>query len=766
MDGRSLPQPIQFRINNTNNYHSKNKNKIIAKLRTMNATPYVLHYLIDCGSEVSIIKVKNIGENKLNTNEKISLIGIGEGRQTTLGTVNLTIELPKEKIYQKFHVVDDNFNITTEAIIGMDLLKSMKIDFQQNILDTGITKIFLNNALKEIEEEIKLKNTQKQEKLIETEIKTDNTKILLDENDIKEILLKIQEEIEFKNHFKGNKKNKQLINLIEKEIKNINIQDKKVIKENIIHKVKMNYINRKINEKRTTEIPTIYKDDETQIIDHKKIINEDNKKENKIKIIEVTENQESPLEKYEFQLETFRIPKRSNKIIFPTLKNKISDTFIVCKLERENLIIGNSIVTPTNTNKIPVSVINTSENEEKIQIKNIHIEKYEEKMHETKNTLTFEEENLPNDHIIDFEDEEILPNDHAIDIPDDEKLEILKEVHDSKLGGHRGIKATIEAAKEIKPWKGMNSYIKNYITKCEKCQFNKRSIIKKTPMIITDTPLAPIDKIAIDLCGPFPTSESGNTHLLTIQCMFSKFTTAIGIPDESAKTVAEKLLEHFIFKYGMPQQILSDKGTNFCSKLIKNWCKMLNIEKINTSPYHPQSNGSLERYHDTLKTNIRHYINNQQSNWDELASYSCFVYNTTKNTSTGYKPITLINGRDVILPTSFKEPIKIDYNYDDYVLTVKNKFRKIYQDCRENLTNSKEKTKIRFDKNTKIRKFKIGDLVLKQTKQVRLGRSKKLGNQWLGPYKILEQLGETTYKIKKGRKVETANIDNLKGYYE
>jgi len=107
-----------------------------------------------------------------------------------------------------------------------------------------------------------------------------------------------------------------------------------------------------------------------------------------------------------------------------------------------------------------------------------------------------------------------------------------------------------------------------------------------------------------------------------------------------------------MFEHRMPEKILMDQGTNFTSEMFKNTCKLLKIEKIQTSAYHPENNGALERSHRTLAEYLRHYINNDQINWDEWLSYAMFTYNTTSHTATGFTPFELMYGHQAILPTA------------------------------------------------------------------------------------------------------------------
>ena len=93
---------------------------------------------------------------------------------------------------------------------------------------------------------------------------------------------------------------------------------------------------------------------------------------------------------------------------------------------------------------------------------------------------------------------------------------------------------------------------------------------------------------------------------------------------------------NIVLKFGAPAQILTDQGTNFLSDLFKNTCKLLKIKKIQTTAFHPESNGGLERSHRVLAEYLRHYMREDQMNWDEWIPYAVYVYNTTVHTTTAY----------------------------------------------------------------------------------------------------------------------------------
>lgn len=352
-------------------------------------------------------------------------------------------------------------------------------------------------------------------------------------------------------------------------------------------------------------------------------------------------------------------------------------------------------------------------------------------------------------------------------VSESEKLDILKEFHSSLAAGHKSCEATYK--KIINngiSWEHMHKDVEDFVKKCESCQKNKLYRKSKLPMVITDTPTKPMEKCSLDIVGPLPKTANGHLYLLTFQDLFTKFSIAIPLRAIDSETIARKFVKYIILKYGLMETILTDQGSNFLSLLFKNICKIFKIKKIQTSAYHPESNGCIERFHRTLKEYLRHFINNNQDNWNELVSFGCFSYNTTIHESTGFTPHFLHFGRDAQVPSSLHAENKSFYEYNDFVSEVQHNIRASFEIARNHIIKSKEKNKIIYDRKTKDTKFKVGNKVKLLVESVRQGRSKKLEPQWSGPYTIIESLNDVNFKIKMGRKEYVVHGNRLKEYYD
>ena len=350
-------------------------------------------------------------------------------------------------------------------------------------------------------------------------------------------------------------------------------------------------------------------------------------------------------------------------------------------------------------------------------------------------------------------------------LKDETKRQILYEFHDAPCGGHRGMNKTFRAIKSQYSWPNMRREIEEYVKQCKSCQVNKTlQPRQKVPMEITSTANHPLEKCFLDVVGPLPVSEAGNRYVLTFQDDLSKYVVATPIRQQDADTVARTFVSQIVLKYGTPSVVQTDQGANFLSEVFRSTCKILKIQKIQSTAFHPESQGSIERSHRVLAEYLRHYVNQDQTNWDVWVPFATYVYNTTVHSATGFTPFELLFGRPSTLPSALKKPPEPQYNYDDYVSELKSRLQTVHQDAHRNLIASKGKSKEHYDKTSRDLNLHVGDKVLLFDETVRRGRSRKLSSQWIGPYTITE-LDKVNATIARGRKVNKVHLNRLKPFY-
>ena len=343
---------------------------------------------------------------------------------------------------------------------------------------------------------------------------------------------------------------------------------------------------------------------------------------------------------------------------------------------------------------------------------------------------------------------------------------IIEEHHSSPLAGHSGISRTIRKIKSKYNWPSLRKDVKNFIKNCKSCQINKLTRKKsKMPMQITDTATYPFQKVYLDIVGPLPLTINGNKFILTFQDDLSKYSLAIPIPNSESETIAKKFVEYFISKFGITVTLVTDQGTNFTSNLFKDLCKLFKINKLQTSAYHPQSNGALERSHQTLKDYLRHYIKPSQTDWDDWVHLAIFSYNTSVHSSTKFTPFELVFGKEAEIPTAFNREPEFTYTYDDYLSELKTKLQVTRKVAKSNIIDEKQKSKINYDQKIITPQVKVGDLILLSDESTKKGLNKKLSPPWLGPYKVISLKDKVNVVIRVKNKPTTVHLNRVKLFH-
>ncbi len=158
---------------------------------------------------------------------------------------------------------------------------------------------------------------------------------------------------------------------------------------------------------------------------------------------------------------------------------------------------------------------------------------------------------------------------------------------------------------------------------------------------------SPMERIAIDIMGPFPVSRNGNRYVLVTMDYFSKWPEVYPIPNQEAGTVENVIVREFFCRFGIPMELHSDQGRNFESNLLKEVCMIPGIHKTRTTPYHLQSDGMVERFNRTLVAQLSLFINENQTDWDEQLSTVLLAYWTAVHKSTGQTPAKLMMGHEL-----------------------------------------------------------------------------------------------------------------------
>ncbi|XP_068230376.1 uncharacterized protein [Palaemon carinicauda] len=309
---------------------------------------------------------------------------------------------------------------------------------------------------------------------------------------------------------------------------------------------------------------------------------------------------------------------------------------------------------------------------------------------------------------------------------------------------HFGVNKTYSTLAEDFFWPGMKKDIQQFIKACHHCQTtgkpNER--LPPAPLQPISVPKFPFERIIIDCVGPMPRTKQGNEYLLTVLCPTTRYPIAVPIKNINAKTIIGQLVKIFT-TYGFPKTLQCDRGTNFTSKLFQQAMREFNIHNIYASAYHPQSNGALERVHQTIKNLLRKYMQETSEQWDRDIDLLMYIVRSVPQESTGVSPFELMFGRKPRTTLSMvkenlihnKEEIT---NILSYLQELKDKIISLHVFANTNLLHSQEKMSRLYDKKAKLRVFQPGDEVLVYHPIP----GSPLREKFMGPYKVLQRISK------------------------
>ena len=355
-------------------------------------------------------------------------------------------------------------------------------------------------------------------------------------------------------------------------------------------------------------------------------------------------------------------------------------------------------------------------------------------------------------------------------VPVQLRSRIMELAHGSLMGGHMGIKKTADKIQSAFYRPGIQGDVTRYCKSCDVCQktVNKGSVpkvpLEKMPLIDK-----PFKRVAIDLVGPIgPPSEDGHRYILTLVDFATRYPEAVPLKNIDTETVAEALVDIFS-RLGVPEEILSDLGTQFVSECMKEVTRLLSIKQLTTTPYHPMCNGLTEKFNGTMKSMLKRLCSEQPRQWHRYINPLLFAYREVPQESTGFSPFELLYGRAVRGPmfilkelwTKELEEPEVKNSYQD-VFELREKLEDTLKLAHTELQKAQHKGKHYYDRKAKVRRFAQGDkvLILLPTDH------NKLLMQWKGPFEVSAVVGLNDYKVCVKGKERVYHANLLKKYFE
>jgi transposase InsO family protein len=345
----------------------------------------------------------------------------------------------------------------------------------------------------------------------------------------------------------------------------------------------------------------------------------------------------------------------------------------------------------------------------------------------------------------------LLRRDNCIFVPDDASMkhELLRIHHDDPLAGHFGIEKTAELLRRKFYWQKQFQDVEDYVLGCASCQRNKP--LRHRPygeLASLPYPSRPWKEITMDFITGLPESTHRGAVYDSILVVMDRY-TKMGRYVPCNKTVdaeelADIIMDEVIRPHGIPEGIVTDRGSVFTSSYWSNICYHLKIKRKLSTAFHPQTDGQTERQNQTVEAYLRAYCNDERDDWARKLWMAEFSYNNSWHSSIKMSPFRAFQGYDHELPALLG-----DYKGAREVPAAKERIAgilKARETLKRNWTTASLQQAKQYNKRHTPMTFGIGDWVLLSSKNLRL-RAGKLAPKMIGPFKVTDIVGTQAYKL-------------------
>ena len=286
----------------------------------------------------------------------------------------------------------------------------------------------------------------------------------------------------------------------------------------------------------------------------------------------------------------------------------------------------------------------------------------------------------------------------------------------------------------------MFSDTRRYVKSCPECAIVSGGGRVQRPPLHPIPVSRPFQIIGVDVMD-LPKTAQGNKHVLVFQDLFTKWPMVFAIPDQKTDRIVRILVDEIVPFCGVPEALLSDRGTNLLSHMMLETCELLGTKKLNTTAYHPQCDGLVERYNRTLKTALRKHAARFGVQWDRLLSGVVWAYRNTPHEATQEKLSYLLFGMDCRTPTEAAMLPPSGVQFTD-VSTYREELTVSLASARNlaasSIRQAQKKYKKSYDRKVVCRDYRVGDWVLVRFPHEETGKGRKLSRPWHGPYRVVE----------------------------
>ena len=332
------------------------------------------------------------------------------------------------------------------------------------------------------------------------------------------------------------------------------------------------------------------------------------------------------------------------------------------------------------------------------------------------------------------------PGGKRVAVPSHLQEQIMHENHAGVAAGHFSGNRLYNTLRRCWWWPTLYKDAVDFCKNCAECAVVSGVGRRRRPPLHPIPVQRPFQILGVDIME-LPVTRHGNRYVIVFQDFLTKWPLVFPAPDQKAIRIARLLVEEVLPLFGVPEFLLSDRGANLLAHVVKDVCQLLGITKLNTTAYHPQCDGMVERMNRTLKAMLRKNAAKFGAQWDCYLAGVLWAYRNTPHEATQEKPSFLLFGVDLrspteaaLLPATGMDPADVSQYREELVVSLSSA-RKLAVSS----IQAAQKYKKQYDKRARPSEYRVGDWVLVRFPEEESGKLRKLSRPWHGPYRIIEK---------------------------
>jgi len=277
----------------------------------------------------------------------------------------------------------------------------------------------------------------------------------------------------------------------------------------------------------------------------------------------------------------------------------------------------------------------------------------------------------------------------------------------------------------------------------------------------------------MDLIGPIHPRSRSKQWILVATEVSTKWVEAVSLSTATGAAVANFIKQHIICRFGIPKVILSDNGTPFVNRKVRELLRPYKITHLTSTPYYPQGNGQAEATNKTLIRILSKHLDENGGTWADHLDVALWAYRTSKRKATRATPFSLVYGAETVLPAEISVPSARLAFAAEVTPASRRADLEALDERRQTAARNQERywesVAEHYNKGVLPRSFKVGDLVWKATTAVMADlKQPKFTPRWEGPYEITKASSSGHYsliRISDGAPTGPINVKFIKMYY-